>query len=76
MAWAIDEKGYSRRRACALIGIAPTTYRYVSSRGEDGGLRERLRAPCRRAVAVRYRRLHILLRREGIGLNHKKLFRR
>ena len=25
--WAIDEKGYSQRRACALIGIAPKTYR-------------------------------------------------
>jgi len=21
--WAIDQKGYSQRRACALIGIAP-----------------------------------------------------
>jgi hypothetical protein len=24
--WAIDQKGYSQRRACALIGIAPKTY--------------------------------------------------
>jgi len=30
--WAIDEKGYSQRRACALIGIAPKPYRYVTSR--------------------------------------------
>jgi hypothetical protein len=29
--WAIDEKGYSQRRACALIGMPPKTYRYVSS---------------------------------------------
>ena len=32
MTWAIDEKGYSQRRACALIGIAPKPYRYVTSR--------------------------------------------
>jgi putative transposase len=30
--WAIDQKGYSQRRACALIGIAPKTYRYVAAR--------------------------------------------
>ena len=26
MTWAINEKGYSQRHACALIGIAPKTY--------------------------------------------------
>jgi hypothetical protein len=42
--WAIDEKGYSQRRACALIGMPAKTYRYVSSCGGDTALRERLRA--------------------------------
>jgi len=73
--WAIGEKGYSQRRACALIGIAPKTYRYASSRSDDRELRARL---CRLAGERRrfgYRRLRILLRREGIELNHKKLFR-
>jgi len=73
--WAMDEKGYSQRRACALIGIAPKTYRYISSRGDDVALRERLRALAGERRRFGYRRLHILLRREGIGLNHKKLFR-
>jgi putative transposase len=73
--WAIGEKDYSQRRACALIGIAPKTYRYASSRNDDRELRARL---CRLAGERRrfgYRRLRILLRREGIELNHKKLFR-
>ena len=39
--WAIDQKGYSQRRACALIGIAPKTYRYVTSRGDDSEFRAR-----------------------------------
>src|SRR4029077_7627539 len=73
--WAIDEKGYSQRRACVLIGIASKTYRYVSSRGDDGALRERLRALAGERGRFGYRRLHILLRREGIELNHKKLLR-
>ena len=34
MTWAIDEKGYSQRRACALVGIAPKTHRYtIPARG-------------------------------------------
>jgi putative transposase len=73
--WAIDEKGYSQRRACALIGMPPKTYRYVCSRGEDTAVRERLRALAGQRRRFGYRRLHILLRREGIELNHKKLFR-
>jgi putative transposase len=73
--WAIDEKGYSQRRACALIGMSPKTYRYVYSRGEDTAVRERLRALAGQRRRFGYRRLHILLRREGIELNHKKLFR-
>jgi putative transposase len=73
--WAIDEKGYSQRRACALIGMPPKTYRYVCSRGEDTAVRERLRALAGQRRRFGYRRLHILLRREGIELNHPKLFR-
>jgi len=73
--WAIDEKGYSQRRACMLIGLAPKTYRYASSRGDDAAVRERLCSLARQRRRFGYRRLHILLRREGILLNHKKLFR-
>jgi putative transposase len=73
--WAIDQKGYSQRRACALIGIAPKTYRYVISRSDDGEFRERLRRLAGARRRFGYRRLHILLRREGLKLNHKKLFR-
>lgn len=75
MTWAIDEKGYSQRRACALIDMEPKTYRYASTRGDDAALRQRLRdlAGLRRRFG--YRRLLILLRREGQEINHKKLFR-
>jgi putative transposase len=37
--WAIDQKGYSQRRACALIGMAPKTYRYVTARSDDSEFR-------------------------------------
>lgn len=75
MVWAIAEKSYSQRRACALVGIAPKTYRYVSKRGDDVALRERLRALAYERRRFGYRRLHVLLGREGITVNHKKLYR-
>lgn len=75
MSWAIEKKGYSQRRACALIGMHPRTYRYQSQRPDDAAMRERLKALANERRRFGYRRLHILLRREGIEVNHKKLFR-
>ena len=68
-------KGYSQRRACGLIGMEPKTYRYVSIRPDDGHVRARLRSLAAERRRFGYRRLHILLRRESITLNHKRLFR-
>jgi putative transposase len=73
--WAIQEKSYSQRRACALVGVDPKTYRYASRRPDDGQVRARLRELANARRRFGYRRLHILLRREGIEVNHKKLFR-
>jgi len=73
--WAIDERSYSQRRACALVGMHPRTYRYALRRPEDAAIRRRLRELANERRRFGYRRLHILLRREGIAMNHKKLFR-
>lgn len=75
MTWAIEEKSYSQRRACSLIGLDPKTYRYASHRSDDARIRERLKTQAGQRRRFGYRRLHILLRRDGIVLNHKKLFR-
>jgi putative transposase len=73
--WAIDEKCYSQRRACGLVGLDPKTFRYASRRADDTVVRARLKELALERRRFGYRRLHILLRREGIELNHKKLFR-
>ncbi len=75
MNWAIEEKSYSQRRACGLVGLEPKTFRYVSTRPDDAGLRGRLKELASERRRFGYRRLHILLKREGVELNHKKLFR-
>ena len=43
MTWAVEEKGYSQRRACGLLGLHPKTYRYASKRTGDEELRGKLR---------------------------------
>ena len=73
--WAITDKGYSQRRACSLVGLDRKTYRYASRLPADEALRERLRELASERRRFGYRRLHILLRREGIEVNHKKLYR-
>ena len=65
----------SERRACRVIGTDRTTIRYRHLRGDDGEVRGRLRALAVERRRFGYRRLHILLRREGIRINHKKLRR-
>jgi putative transposase len=73
--WAIAQKSYSQRRACELVGLAPKTYRYRTRRPDDAGLRRRLRELAAERRRFGYRRLLILLRRDGFVVNHKRLFR-
>ena len=75
MTWAIEQKDYSQRRACRLVGIEPKTYRYRSRRPGDDALRKRLRELAAERRRFGCRRLLILLRREGIVANHKRLYR-
>jgi len=67
--------GVSQRRACRAIGVERTSVRYRSRRPNDGEVRSRLRelAAIRRRFG--WRRLHVLLSREGLHVNHKKLRR-
>src|SRR5438034_10242552 len=65
----------SERRACGALGVDRSSVRYRSSRPDDAIARARLRelAAVRRRFG--YRRLHILMSREGLIMNHKKLRR-
>jgi putative transposase len=65
----------SERRVCRIIGCVRMTVRYHSRRPDDADLRQRLRALAHERRRFGYRRLHVLLRREGFQVNHKRLFR-
>jgi putative transposase len=64
--------GVSIRRACRVLDVDTSTYHYKSRRPEQAGLERRIREICQTRVRYGYRRVHVLLRREGWRVNHKK----
>lgn len=73
--WLIGEFGSSQRRACRAIDLGLSTYRYVSRRGGGGFIRERMKSLAYERPRFGYRRLHIMLKREGLKVNHKRVYR-
>ena len=71
----MNQKGYRQRRACALAGIDPRVYRRSPTRPDDADLRARLKDLSSERRRFGYRRLHVLLRRDGWSVNWKKLYR-
>jgi putative transposase len=65
----------SERRACELVGMKRSSYRYALRREEPAGLRGRLQALAQERRRFGYRRLTVLLRREGWPVNHKRVYR-
>ena len=65
----------SPRRACGQMELYRATCRYRRRRGEDQPLRMRLRELAEARRRFGYRRLQILLQREGWQVNHKRVYR-
>lgn len=66
----------SERHACRLIGLARSTKRYRKrSSDADQELRQRLRTLALSRPRFGYRRLGVLLAREGRKANHKRIYR-
>ena len=68
------ERGLSQRHVCRLLEVDPKTVRRPERRGDEA-VRARLRALAGERRRFGYRRLGILLEREGMIMNHKKLYR-
>ena len=62
----------SERRACSTIKVDRKTVRYRSRRPPDDALRARMRELAAERRRFGYRRLHVLLRREGLVQNRKR----
>jgi putative transposase len=72
---ARDAASISERKACRYLGVARSTIQYRSRRPSNRALRDRIKELAGQRRRWGYRRLHVLLEREGWEVNHKKVYR-
>ena len=73
--WVREAYQVSERRAARLVPIDRGTLRYLSQRDRQEGLRMRLRKLAASRVRYGYRRLTVMLNREGWNVNTKRIYR-
>lgn len=64
-----------QRRACRVVSLARSTYYYKSKADGQAVLRMRIRDIAAARVRYGYKRVHVLLVREGWQINHKRVYR-
>lgn len=72
---ALQAEGLSQRAACRLVDCPRSVAQYRVRRVDDPKLVERLKAIAAERRRFGYRRLTIMLRREGFVVNHKRVHR-
>ena len=71
----ISEWSISQRRVCRLLHLDPKSYRQKSRRPAQATIEPKSNKICETRVRYDYRRVHVLLRREGGMINWKKMRR-
>jgi putative transposase len=72
VSYAKESHGLSERKACLLVNVSTSVYRYRPKPDNDTALRERLRELAGERKRFGSPRLHIMLKREGLVINHKR----
>ena len=67
-----EDHRFSERQACIIVGLCRSSYRYEAKPKNDTVIRDRLRELAEQRHRFGAPRLHILLRREGYLINHKR----
>ena len=67
--------GVSERRVCEVLSLPRGSYKYRRVADEQAALRMRIKDIAQARVSYGYRRLHVLLQREGWAVNHKRVYR-
>lgn len=65
----------SARRACSTLRVARSIYNDKFRRNDQADLKVKIRDICETCVRYGYRRVHILLKREGWLINPKRVYR-
>ena len=75
VAYLCDTHEVSQRRACAALSVDRSTVRYQSKRVVDVKQRDAIKRIAKERRRFGYRRILVMLERENIFMNHKKLRR-
>ena len=67
--------GCSQRTALRIVKMSASTYLYVSTRKDESVLKSRIKEITDTRVHYGYRRVHVMLRREGHMDNVKRVYR-
>ncbi len=70
-----EAHGVSERRACNVLQVDRSSVRYRSKRGDDEEQRDAIKRISKERRRFGYRRINVMLQRESIHMNHKKLRR-
>lgn len=71
----VKEYGLSQRKACGLVGLWRSTCRRTGRPRDDGPIVAQLRVLAVERPRFGYRRLHVMLKRQGLLINHKRVHR-
>jgi putative transposase len=71
----MSERGFGVTRACGLVRISRSLYRYRSKRPECAELKARISEIAEAKRRYGYRRIYVRLRREGWQVNRKRVYR-
>lgn len=75
VAYLRSHYGVSERRACLVVGQPRSVQWYRSRRPPQDALKRRIKELAEVRVRYGYKRIHVLLRREGWQINHKRVQR-
>lgn len=68
----VTKLGFSERRACRIVGLARSVQQYRAMQKNDAAVIKRMKALASENRRYGYLRLHAMLRREGLVVNHKR----
>lgn len=71
----LDEYKVSQKRACRVIMLQRASWYYRSRKDEQAALRMRIKEIAAVRIRYGYLRIHVLLKREGWKINHKRVYR-
>jgi len=75
VAFAIEEFQMTERRACKLVEVDRSSYRYEPRADHNAELLEELLELARQRPRFGYRRLHVLLTRRNFGVSVQRVYR-